>query len=327
MGLYAITYFLILYVSKVSKGQSTSTAPCSTCSAALTCKGCNINADVLTMSNTSWSYEDPATGTPYLMADLRFTAYSVTTTSSISGKCHTYAKSPIPLIDAYIVSIPTDVFIFLPTTYSIIDPVETPSLSDLAYTAFLDDAYSSFYSHEGLEGCTVSIPPSQFLPTYLGDEAAVSATVASSITPAGSSSLAASTATLTTSSASGHHARRTRTIILSVIIPTVGVMTLLLSFVIIRRYRKKRSPAAMAVDPKVTSDTQLYLDRKAELEDEERRRHELDGGGKVHEMDGQDTLFEMPGDDKSRMNLASPNKMQELRGLDPSQELEVPSNV
>ena len=268
--------------------------------------------------------------TPFLMADLHFTAYSVTTASSISGKCDTYANSPIALIDAYVVAIPTDVFIFLPTSAvggSLIGAAKESSLAILAYTSFLDDAYSSFYSFEGYEGCTVSIPPSQFIPTYLGDEAAVSATAAPSIAPVGSSSPAASTATLTASSTSEHQGHHARTIILSVVLPTTGLMILLLCFIIIRSYRKKRSHDAFSVHPKASSDTQLYFDQKAELEDEEPRRHELEAGGKVHEVGGQDTIFEMPGNNNSRMQLASSHRTHELRGPDHTQELEVPGNI
>ena len=101
-------------------------------------------------------------------------------------------------------------------------------------------------------------------------------------------------------------------------------MILLLCFVVIRRYRKKRSHAAFTVPPKTTSDTQLYLDQKAELEAEERRRHELEAGRIMHEMDGQDTVFEMPCDNKSRMLS---HKTHELRGPDDTQELEAPGKV
>ena len=263
------------------------------------------------------------------MADLQFMAYSVTTTSSISGKCHTYANSPTALIDAYMVSIPTDVFIFLPTSVegSLIDAARESSLSILGYTSFLDDAYSSFYSYEGYEGCTASIPPSQFIPTYLGDTAAVSTTAAPSITTVGSSSPAASAAALTASSTSGHQGHQARIIILSVVLPTVGLVILLLCVIVIRRYRKKRSYAASTVHPETTSETRIYLDQKAELEDEERRRHELEGGGKVYEVDGQDTIFEMPGNNNSRMQLASSHRTHELRGPDHTQELEVPGNL
>lgn len=96
---------------------------------------------------------------------------------------------------------------------------------------------------------------------------------------------------------------------------------------IIRRYRKKRSQAATTKHPETASNTQPYLDQKAELEDDERIRHELEAGSIMHEMDGEDTVFEMPGDGNSRMQLTSTNRTHELRGPDHSQELEVPGNI
>ena len=243
------------------------------------------------------------------MADLFFTAYSVTTVSSMSGNCVTYAESRTSLDDAYTVPVPR-VGLLLPDFGSITNETQEIIQINKIYTSFLDDAYSSFYGYEGYEGCTASIPPSQYAPNYLGEEAAISATASFTPTPT-----------------PGHLTHHTRTIILSVVLPTLGLMILLLCFIIIRRYRKKRSHSALAVDPKITSDTQLYLDQKAELEDDQRRRHELEAGRTMYEMDGQDTVFEMPGDNNSRMQLASSHRTHELRGPDHTQELEVPGNV
>ncbi len=96
---------------------------------------------------------------------------------------------------------------------------------------------------------------------------------------------------------------------------------------IIRKYRRKRSQAATTNHPEMKSDTLPYVDQKAELEDDERRRHELEAGRNVHEMDGEGTVFEMPGGSNSRMQLASSYNIHELRGPDHSQELEVSRNI
>ena len=265
--------------------------------------------------------------TPYLNAILVFTAYTVITTSSQSGKCVIHTKTPVPLIDAYTTQLPSSYWPYVPTSItdrsSILSYVseqngEQESYDPDGYSIFLNKSYSSFLNTKGLEGCTALIPASQAIPAYLGALAAVSATAAPSIT---------SVATLASSTTPKHGVHHTQTIILSIVLPTIGLVILLLCVIFIRRYRKKRSHQALTVHSKTTSDTQICFDQKAELEDEERRRHELEAGGKLHEMDGQDTLFEMPGDRKSRMDLESPHKMQELRGLEPSQELEVPSNV
>lgn len=75
--------------------------------------------------------------------------------------------------------------------------------------------------------------------------------------------------------------------------------------------------------PDMTTDTQFYVDRKAELEDEERRKHELDGAGISYEMEGEDRVFEMRSGRDEEMSLASIRGTQELRGVEHSQELEV----
>lgn len=77
----------------------------------------------------------------------------------------------------------------------------------------------------------------------------------------------------------------------------------------------------------MASNTQLYVDRKAELEHEERKKYELDAEGTLNEMDGVDTIFEMAGDGNTHMVSPSLNKPQELRGAEHSKELEVPGNI
>ena len=76
--------------------------------------------------------------------------------------------------------------------------------------------------------------------------------------------------------------------------------------------------------PNTTTDTQLYVDRKAELEDEERRKHELDGAGIRYEMEGDDRIFEMPSGRDTEPSLASLRNTHELRGVEHSQEIECP---
>ena len=79
--------------------------------------------------------------------------------------------------------------------------------------------------------------------------------------------------------------------------------------------------------PNTTTDTQLCFDQKAELEDEERRKHELDATGKTYEMEGEDKISEMPSGGNAEMRLASFRETHELRGVEHSQELEAPSDA
>ncbi len=77
----------------------------------------------------------------------------------------------------------------------------------------------------------------------------------------------------------------------------------------------------------MTSNVQLYVDQKAELEDEERRKQELDGQGVRYEVEGEDRIFEMPGNGSTRMESAWYSQTQELRGAEHAKELEVPGNT
>ena len=76
--------------------------------------------------------------------------------------------------------------------------------------------------------------------------------------------------------------------------------------------------------PAIASDTQLYLDQKAELEAEERKRHEMDDDSIRYEMEGEDRIFEMPSDGDTGMGLVSLRETHEMRGVEHSNELEVP---
>lgn len=255
-----------------------------------------------------------------MQAILQFTAYSVTSTSLVAGDCVTHTSSPALLIDAYVVTVPTyppyDAF-----------PISEEAVQHQAaqYSSFLDIAYSSFYGIAGLEGCTAirSLSPlSQAYPAYNGIVATVSATALPSALPS-----ALHSATPTQDPLPVRHVHSTQIIISSVVVPIVGLMMFLLCFIIIRRYRRKRSQAAFTNHPETTSNGQLYVDQKAELEDEVRRKHELEAGGATYEMEGEDVMFEMPTDGNMRMGLASSNRTHELRGAECSKELEVPGNT
>ena len=306
------------------------------------------------MSNTSWYYGNPAAGyawistsatlgltcrnhrTPFWQAYLDFMAYSVTSKSTVASNCVIQTSSPVRLIDAYKVPIRIDFYASYAavvqepagiTEPRSIEAVQERLWSDAAYSNFLYAAYSSFYAYEGLEGCTASVPPSQFYPTYIGMPASTSATALPSAVPADASVTALASANPTTDPVPVRHGRSRQIIIVSIVVPIVGLMILLLCFIIIRRYRKKRNLAAFGNDSATTSNMQLYVDRKAELDAEERRKHELEVGEIRHEMEGEDRVFEMPDDGNIRMGLASSRGLQELRGVEHSQELEVPGNV
>lgn len=236
----------------------------------------------------------------FSQVSLLFTAYSVTSKSSVSGNCIQISSSPVPLVTPQVFPVPFTV-------------------ESANYSSFLDDTYSSFYAKLGYEGCTPTLQPSQVLPAYQGGWI-------DSATAAETSATALPSATSTEDSAPVRRVHSVQIIIISVVVPTAGLM-ILLCFIVIRRYRKKRSKVAIANHPSMTSNVQLYVDQKAELEDEERRKQELDGEGVRYEMEGEDRIFEMPGNLCTRMELASYSKTHELRGAEHSKELEVPGNT
>lgn len=319
--------FIIFLIIRLCVSQSTSTALCSTCTAAPTCYGCNVNADVITTSGTFWTQinlayglsstssmnYNPAADEAMLQASLLFTAYSVTSKSSVSGNCINIKGSPVPLFD-----------------YTQVFPVPL-TVQSANYSSFLDDTYSSFYAKFGYEGCTPVLQPSQVLPAYQGIFTYPNpATALPSTTPAEISATTFPSATSTEDSVPVRHLNSAQIIIISVVVPITGLTILLLCLIVIRRYRKKRSHATSTNQSGVTSDTQLYVDQKAELEDEERRKQELDGEGVRYEMEGDDRMHEMhemPGNASTPTELASYMEIHELRDEEHSRELEVPSNI
>ncbi len=74
----------------------------------------------------------------------------------------------------------------------------------------------------------------------------------------------------------------------------------------------------------MTSNTQLYIDRKAELGDEERRIHEMNAESLKYELEGEDKVFEIPSHRESGPVLASLQETHEMGGTEHAQELEVP---
>ena len=63
--------------------------------------------------------------------------------------------------------------------------------------------------------------------------------------------------------------------------------------------------------------TQMYFQRKVELDDDQ-RRHELEAIKIRYEMEGEDRIHEMPVEEGQRVNGSS----QELRGKEHARELE-----
>ena len=206
------------------------------------------------------------------------------------------------------------------TSGSVLVPKDASAVT-AEYSTFLEDKYSSLYTFLGYERCTAALPPSPVVPAL-----ATKISVASENTSPAPATVS-STETPAESSRSAPHPHTTQIIIVSVVVPIVGLILLLLCFLGIRRHRKKRNQVVLMDQPNSTTDTQLYVDRKAELQDEERRKYELDATGKTYEMGGEDRNLEMSSGGDAEMRLASFRETHELRGVEHSQELEVPGDA
>ena len=225
---------------------------------------------------------------------------------------------PVPLIDQYTVSVQS---IATPSVSlgSYVYPNASASTSE--FSVFLDGKYSSLITSLGYERCTAALRPSPVVPPFVNGEEIYP----TSASPASGAPLPTATTT-TATQVSGRRISATQIIIVSTIVPTVGLAILVFGFTFIRGYRKKkkRGQAAALSQKDTTSNTQLYLDRKAELGDEEHRRHEMNAESLKYELEGRDRIFEVPSVRDSRTVLASLQEIHEMRGTEHSQELEVP---
>ena len=107
---------------------------------------------------------------------------------------------------------------------------------------------------------------------------------------------------------------------IGIAISVVVMVSLLASFLWLR-YRKIKETNALREKQMVPEDSQPYLQQKAELEAEEKRKHELEAEERRYELDGERMIHEMS--DESSHGLPSSYLRQELRGEEHSRELEV----
>ena len=109
---------------------------------------------------------------------------------------------------------------------------------------------------------------------------------------------------------------------IGIAIPVAVTALLLLLVPLWRRSRKTKESNGLKEEHAIPEDNQPYLQQKAELEAEEKERHELEAEEKRYEMDGETRIHEIS--DESSHSWPSSYVMQELRGEEHSRELEVP---
>ena len=267
---------------------------------------------------------------------LHFTAYTIISASSVKGTCVRSTGSPIPVPAAYIVYVQSEYpgpFWNITTSTLLVNEYSANFSTSLA------NAYSSLKTEIGQEPCATTAPTSIVLPlgfpSYMYQVASATALPSAA---ALSSTTVVSSATSIVTAVHDRHVRTKKTIIVSIVVPLAVLIGVFLCFIGIVRHRKRKPSQADGKDQRseadgkdkrsLTSHSQIYVDRKAELEDEQRRRHELDASGVSYEVDGEDRIFEMStGDRDLGTRSVSMREMQELTGVEHWQELEVPINA
>ena len=252
--------------------------------------------------------------------DIVLTAYSITSVYMSDGVCITTSGVPVSLTESY---------------YTVTDPTGVPSSDFPTYAA------SQFVNNFlGISTCVGS--GEEFFPTALiqVNDTSVTPALSTLVLPAPSASLPVG-ANSTTSTIL-HPSNATK----STVAPRldepikigigVGVSfaaLLLISLVgYIWRKRRLHLAAITAEEQGDTegrqkgtsssdSDNQPYLQQKAELEAEERQRHELEARQKIHELDGGTEIREVPGGTHEH-RLAVMRSKQELTSGEHSQELD-----
>ena len=269
-----------------------------------------------------------------------FTAYSITSDYSSGGFCITASGSPI----------------YVSPEVSITKP------ADANPTAFESSVSSLFHDYLGFSTCSgndnpvviatdlvqiANLTPTS-LSTAIADNLDSTQAVSGAISllrtittdPFLSTTLVPSASNITsssptTSSAAGKMSSGFTTkdkAATGVVIPVVAIISLVLGIVFYLRRRRKRSESGKDTHGS-EEETRPYLQQKAELEAEEKRRLELEAVEVRYEMDGRDHRNEMPAqgnevgneiDTIERPALSSLREQHELRGEEHSKELEAP---
>ena len=256
---------------------------------------------------------------PPLESIIVFTAYTVTSEYSSHGLCITITGSPVSLSPEVSFTMP----------------------AEANFTAFESSITSVFYDHLGFSTCDGNDNSVQIV-TSLVNVSDITPTPLETVTadPFPSTTLVSSASNITssspmTSSVAGNISSGFTTkdkAATGVVIPVVAIISLVLGILFYLRRRRKRSESGKDTHGS-EEETQPYLQQKAELEAEEKRRLELEALEVRYELDGRDYSSEMPAqgsevgneiDTIERPALSSLKERHELKGEEHSKELEAP---
>ena len=235
-----------------------------------------------------------------------FTAYSITSAYLSQELCVTTSGEPFPVSPPYSLPIPTS----------------------FPASEFDDIAAYSLASYLGFSTCTGA--GVQVTPTDLIALTALTALTNNSLsTPLPSASSNSTEAPIPRNSTevpvagSHYHSLDEQAKIgIGVAIPIAATALLLLALLLWHRSRKIKKAKAREAEHMVPEENQPYLQQKAELEAEEKRKHELEAEERRYELDGESRIHEIA--DETSHGLQSPHVRQELKGEEHSGELEVP---
>ncbi len=242
---------------------------------------------------------------------LLFTAYNVASVYLTDGQCQLALGSLIPVSPVFSVSQPANV----------------------NSTEFRSVAEDSFTTHIGFSTCSGS--GVQVSPTALS-KITPTASNPSSLTPVASGRDQNSTQSISTGTdhqnpnstnsvsthSPGSYDKKVN-LATGITIPVTFLGLVLLGFLVHRRRKKQKTleedPASQDLGSPL-QDPQPYLQQKAELEAEEKRKHELEARERRYEMGNEGERYELPVEEGHLMIRSR----QELRGEEHSRELEVP---
>lgn len=193
-------------------------------------------------------------------------------------------------------------------------------------TEFQSTALDSFTSYIGFSGCVgsgVQVAPYSLSPLpVLTVIATPTASNRSSLTPVTPGPNQTSTQSVSTHS-SGFDDKKIK-VANGVAIPLAFLGLVLLGFLLYRRRKiqktRKEDNATPSKQESSHEDTQPYLQQKAELEAEEKRKYELEARERRYEIGNAVERYELPVEKEDLMIRTK----QELRGEEHSTELEVP---
>ena len=255
-------------------------------------------------------------------------AYSITSAYSVDGVCITTHGAVNMLVEPATVTEPA--------------PVASIRLSSAVEPSPFIDA---LYKNAGISRCQNGNPPllgfwtltSSSITSQPSNQSSGSNVTSSAFRePTANGSISspislASAAKPSTSEENRQVLNATARIEVGVIVPVVAIISSLVGILFWRRHRKQNvhgeNESKPTDDP--AKDTQPYLRRKAELEDDENRKRELEAQEQRPELNAEDTIYEISGpEDRQelftdlRTGLPSHRLKHELAGGEFAQELE-----